>query len=70
MVEEVEFDQIRERIIGVAIEVCRTLGPGSLQSMSRSFSRISYLKLAGCPVGLLINFNVRQLTHGIKRLRI
>jgi GxxExxY protein len=31
---------------------------------------LSYLKLSDCPVGLLINFNVRQLTTGIKRLRI
>ncbi len=31
---------------------------------------LSYLKLSGCPVGLLINFNVRHLTQGIKRLRI
>ena len=31
---------------------------------------ISYLKLSGCSVGLLINFNVRQLTQGIKRFRI
>ena len=30
----------------------------------------SDLKLSGCPVGLLINFHVRQLTEGIKRLRI
>ena len=41
MVKEDEFDQITERIIGAAIEVCRTQGPGLLQSMSRSFSRIS-----------------------------
>ena len=31
---------------------------------------LSYLKLSGCPVGLLINFNVGQLATGIKRLRI
>jgi GxxExxY protein len=31
---------------------------------------LSYLKLSGCPVGLLINFNVKQLTEGIKRFRI
>ena len=31
---------------------------------------LSYLKLSGCPVGLLINFNVRQLTEGVKRFRI
>jgi GxxExxY protein len=30
---------------------------------------LSYLKLSGCPVGLLINFNVMQLTEGIKRMR-
>ncbi len=31
---------------------------------------LSYLKLSGCPVGLLITFNVRQLTEGIKRFRV
>jgi GxxExxY protein len=30
---------------------------------------LSYLKLSACPVGPLINFNVRQLTEGIKRFR-
>lgn len=29
---------------------------------------LSYLKLSGCPVGLLINFNVRRLVDGVKRL--
>jgi GxxExxY protein len=29
---------------------------------------LSYLKLSECPVGLLINFNVALLKHGIKRL--
>jgi GxxExxY protein len=28
---------------------------------------ISYLKLSGCKVGLLINFNVLQLKDGIRR---
>ena len=28
---------------------------------------LSYLKLTGCKVGLLINFNVKVLTHGIIR---
>lgn len=31
---------------------------------------LTYLKLAGKQVGLLINFNVTVLTHGIKRLVI
>jgi GxxExxY protein len=29
---------------------------------------LSYLRLSGCKVGLLINFNVRWLRQGIKRL--
>lgn len=29
---------------------------------------LSYLKLSRCKVGLLINFNVKVLKHGIKRL--
>jgi len=29
---------------------------------------ISYLKLSGLRVGLLINFNVRVLKHGLKRI--
>jgi GxxExxY protein len=31
---------------------------------------LSYMKLSGRPVGLLINFNVPQLTQGIKRFRL
>ncbi|MGH7546207.1 MAG: GxxExxY protein [Gemmatimonadota bacterium] len=30
--------------------------------------RLSYLKISRCPVGLLINFNVKQLKTGIRRL--
>ncbi len=29
---------------------------------------LSYLRLSGCPVGLLINFNVPRLAAGIRRL--
>ena len=29
---------------------------------------LSYLKLSGCKVGLLINFNVQLLKYGIKRI--
>ena len=29
---------------------------------------ITYLKLTGCPVGLLINFNVQVLKNGVKRI--
>jgi GxxExxY protein len=29
---------------------------------------VTYLRLTGCPVGLLINFNVPLLKDGVKRL--
>ena len=29
---------------------------------------LTYLRLTGCPVGLLINFNVPKLKDGIRRL--
>ncbi|HUU99239.1 MAG TPA: GxxExxY protein [Phycisphaerae bacterium] len=29
---------------------------------------LSYLKLSGCRLGLLINFNVKMLKHGIRRM--
>lgn len=29
---------------------------------------LSYLKMSGCPLGLLINFNVEVLKNGIKRM--
>jgi len=29
---------------------------------------LTYLKLSGCKLGILLNFNVRLLKHGIKRI--
>lgn len=29
---------------------------------------LTYLKLSGCKLGLLVNFNVQHLKHGIKRV--
>ncbi len=31
-------------------------------------SILTYLRLSGCKVGLLINFNVIKLTNGLKRV--
>jgi GxxExxY protein len=113
------------RVIGCAIEVHKTLGPGLLESaydrcLAREFTLcgipfqrhpelsitykgeliksayipdfiidqqlivevkaiskladihkyqlMTYLKLTGCRVGLLINFNVMTLPHGLKRV--
>ena len=120
-----ELNKITEDIIGAAIEVHRSLGPGLLESAyeaclafelaerglkveqqkplpisykdvrldcgyrldlvvedaviveMKAVDRLmpiheaqllSYLKLSGCKVGLLINFNVKVLKNGIRRL--
>jgi GxxExxY protein len=120
-----DINEITETIIGAAIEVHRTLGPGLLESvylncLAKEFTLrhipyeieknlpvlykghqldcgfrldfivagqvvvelktvetllpihqaqlLTYLKLTGCKIGLLINFNVPVLVKGIKRM--
>lgn len=118
-------NEITERIIGLAIEVHRSLGPGLLENAYQECllyelaesglvvekqkplplvykevrldagyrldlivenkviievksieaindihiaQLLTYLKVSGCKVGLLVNFNVLKLTDGLKRL--
>ena len=125
MKTEQDIDALTERVIGCAIEVHRTLGPGLLESIYRDCmvielrgsgirvarerfvaidykghpldaplkidllvegelvieikavealhpihqaQVITYLKLSGCPSGLLLNFNAPTLRAGLKRL--
>jgi len=125
MGEREEIDKITQAIIGAAIQVHQTLGPGLLESAYEACLAyelgilglkvetqkplplvyksvkldcgykidllveekviveiksadqimpihkaqvISYLKLSGCKVGLLINFNVKLLKNGIQRI--
>jgi len=121
----VEFDDLSNRVIGCALEVHKTLGPGLLEStyeqcLARELALaeiafrlqaslpvnykgikldcgyridllveeqlivgaksveqllpiheaqlLTYLKLSGHHIGLLINFNVQLLKNGLKRL--
>ena len=125
MTDKAQLDRTTEHIIGGAIDVHRSLGPGLLESayetclafeladrgltverqktlpvtyrqvkldagyrldllVERSVivevkavdrlspihqaQLLSYLKLSGCKVGLLINFNVKILRNGIRRV--
>lgn len=124
--ENSELNAITERVIGCALEVHRTIGPGFLESVYESalvieFERnglgyerqksleleyrgqiigeyrldllvdnrvvvelksverhnplyeaqlLSYMKLGGYPLGLLLNFNTKLLKHGIRRYRL
>ena len=120
-----KLNEITEKVIGAAIAVHRTLGPGLLESAYEAClayeladrglaveqqkglpvtyrgvrvecgyrldllveglvvielkaveklnpiheaQLLSYLKLSGCRVGLLINFNVKMLKQGIRRM--
>ena len=75
MTERENLDRITDSIIGAAIEVPRALGPGLLESAYEAClapihqaQLLSYLKLSGCKVGLLVNFNVEIVKDGIRRV--
>jgi len=60
------YNSITERIIRCAIEVHKELGPGLVESVYEA-QLVTYLKLSGKKLGLLINFNVVLLKDGIRR---
>ena len=65
--------KLTKQIIGAAIEVHQHLGLGLLESVDtiapiHEAQLLTYLRLSGMKVGLIINFNMPILKEGIKRL--
>jgi len=56
------LDLLVENVVVVEIKAVDVLMPVHTAQL------LSYLKLSRCPVGLLINFNVKMLRDGIRRL--
>ena len=70
-----EINPLSNEIIGAALQVHRALGPGLLESAyeaclahERAARGVTYRNLTGLHLGLLVNFNVKILQHGIRRL--
>ena len=73
------IDDITDLIIGAAIRVHAKYGPGLLESVYNLAlalelvalglaQLLTYLRLLDIRVGLLINFNVTKLIHGVRRV--
>ena len=56
------IDLLVEGLVVVELKAVEKLGPVHEAQL------LSYLKLSGCRVGLLINFNVKLLKQGIRRM--
>ena len=57
-------DLVIENQVIVEIKSVNTLAP------IHEAQLLSYLKLSNCKIGLLINFNVKILKEGIRRMKI
>jgi GxxExxY protein len=56
------IDLVVEETVVVEVKCIDKLAPIHVAQM------LTYLRLTGCPLGLLINFNVTKLTNGIRRV--
>jgi len=56
------IDLLVEKIIIIELKAVEKIDPIHKAQL------LSYLKLSGCKLGLLINFNVRMLKYGIHRI--
>jgi GxxExxY protein len=62
--DEFALDLIVEGKVIIELKVVKELAP------IHEAQLITYMKLTGCKVGLLINFNVLKLKDGIRRLSL
>ena len=60
--EYLEVDLLVEGVVIVEVKAVKELAP------IHKAQTLTYLKLTGCPAGLLVNFNVKILTAGLRRL--
>ena len=58
------LDFLVEQAVVVELKTVDTLQPVHKAQL------LTYLKLTGCKIGLLINFNVPVLKHGLKRMAL
>jgi GxxExxY protein len=56
------IDLIVERLLIIEVKAVESIAP------IHRFQLLTYLKLTRLPVGLLINFNVNLLRHGVRRM--
>ncbi len=68
-----DIDEISGDVVEAAIALHRDLGPGLLESVEQlnaahAKQLLTYLRLTGQQVGLLINFGGATLKEGLKRI--
>lgn len=59
---DLKVDLVVENLVVVEVKAVDRLHPVHLAQV------ITYLKLTGCPAGLLINFNATSIRFGLRRL--
>ena len=63
--KDTETERLASELVDAAFKVHQALGPGLLETVYEVC--LTYLKLTGLGLGLLINFNVPLFKNGIKR---